>query len=110
DNGRAPCVMQIYRNRGSQRAWANEKECAGCVGQAAEQGPSGDIAYGDENARSDRAKDNDVEVTQMIANEQTRSRHCAVRRHANAEHATGKAAPMMQPLGARSETALPPNE
>ena len=46
----------------------------------------------------------------MIANEQTRSRHCAVLGHANTEHATGKAAPTMKPFGARSETALPPNE
>ena len=78
--------------------------------QLAEQGPSGDIAFGDENARPDRAEDNDVEVTQMIANEQTRWRHCAVRGHANTEHATGKAAPTMKPFGARGETALPSNE
>jgi hypothetical protein len=80
------------------------------VCQPAEQGPSGDIAFGDENARSDRAEDNDIEVTQMIANEQTRWRHCAERGHANTEDATGKAAPTMKPFGAHGETALPPNE
>jgi len=103
-------VYSIYSKRGSQGALAIDKDCAGCVCQPAEQGPSGDIAFGDENARSDRAEDNDVEVTQMIANEQTRSRHCAVRRHANTEHATCKAAPTMKPFAPRGETALPPNE
>jgi hypothetical protein len=103
-------VYSSYGKRGSQGALAINKDCAGCVCQPAEQGPSADIAFGDENTRSNRAEDNDVEVTQMIANEQTRSRHCAVRGHANTEYAARKAAPVMKPFGAHSETALQPNE
>ena len=100
----------IYSKSGSQRVLAIDKDCTCGPRQPAKEGPSCDIVLGNKNARSNRAKHDDVEIAKVITDEQTGCGHRTACRYANRKHPACEATPAMKPRPARAKTPRPRKE
>ena len=78
----------IDRSSSGDSAMTIDEDGSSGVRQPAKQRPDRDLSFCYENAPADRAEDKDVDITEMIANEETRWWHRTAKGQPDTEDAT----------------------